>query len=366
MIRVHRGTEPPELARERHRRLAKLALEWRRRGFDSSEASAVAEFARAHEAELDRGYGVARDVLRDRLHKKCSYCERCVSPSDPIDHYRPRRPCERGDGTFDHAGYWWLTWSWSNLLLSCGEHNGIKDNEFEVDGDRMPPLTWDPANELPKLLDPAATDPQEHLEFSEGSDGHWTVQGKTPLGASTAKALQLNRPSDRYDQRLRILEMLVTDLREEAARGREAVGKLWRRKAPIVLDEHAEYRMLARAYLASRIADLLREHGLELPPLSDDAPAEAAEPLFPHRPELEGMSEELVLRIFALGVRPKRRETHAVIVELLSLRPWTLTELAEVLPQQVDTIRRHLEELRTSGHVEFDGECARRAGARGS
>lgn len=252
------------------------------------------------------------------------------------------------------------------MLISCTEHNGIKGNEFEVDGGRMSPLTWEPTSERPQLLDPAATDPHDHLEVFEGSDGHWTVQGKTPLGASTAKALQLDRPSDRYDQRLRILEMLVTDLREHAARGSEAIGELWRRKAPVVLDEDAEYRMLARAYLASRIADLLQEHGLELPSLCDDAPAEAAEPLFPARPELEGMGEDLVLRIFALGVKPQKQQTRAVITELVSLRAWTLDELARVLPQTVATIRGHLQALGTSGEVEFDGVRARRTGALGA
>lgn len=362
MIRVRRGPEPPELAKQRHRRLARLALAWRRLGIDMNDASALVEFVRAHESELERGHGSAREVLRDRLRKKCSYCERSVSKADPLDHYRPRRSCVGEDGTIEHGGYWWLAWSWNNLLLSCTEHNSIKGSKFDVDGPRLTPLTWESANEQPRLLDPAVVDPLEHLELFEGSDGHWTVQGKTRLGASTAEALELDRPSDRYDQRLRILESLVTDLRERATSGSHALRELWRRKIPVVLDEDAEFRMLAWAYLVKRIADLICEHGLELPSLYDAAPAEEAEPLFPVRPALEGLGEALTLRILALGSKPRAEATRAVIIELVSLRAWSLDALLEVLPQSVETIRKHLRALETSGDVEFDGVQIYRVG----
>lgn len=363
MIRIRRGAEPPELAKERYWRLARLALEWRGSGLDPADVSAVAGFTRTHDAELERGHGVAREVLRGRLRKKCSYCERCVSPTDPLDHYRPRRPCKGDDGTLDHGGYWWLTWSWSNLLLACTEHNGIKGSRFEVDGPRMQPLGSDATNELPRLLDPAAVDPQDHLVFFKGSDGHWTVQGKTPVGASTARVLQLDRPSDRYDLRLRSLADLVEDLREHARLGRAELEELWARKLPIVLDEDAEYRMLARAYLEDQVADLLREHGLELPSLRDDGPADDPESLFPEIPAQEGVGEELSLRILALGDKPPQEDTRAVILELVALRAWTPDELAQVLPQAVATIRGHLRELARRGDIELDGDTIRRKGS---
>ena len=61
-------------------------------------------------------------VLQSIYHLKCAYCEKkLLDASKPIEHYRPKR-----------GGYYWLAYSWDNLLLSCTECNTSKGNRFPI------------------------------------------------------------------------------------------------------------------------------------------------------------------------------------------------------------------------------------------
>ncbi len=59
--------------------------------------------------------------LRNIYSDKCAYCEKDIS-DDPqaIEHYRPKDK------------YYWLAYSWDNLLLSCTRCNSKKFNNFKV------------------------------------------------------------------------------------------------------------------------------------------------------------------------------------------------------------------------------------------
>jgi len=60
--------------------------------------------------------------LRDIYNLKCGYCEKgLLDASKPIEHYRPKR-----------GGYYWLAYSWDNLLLSCTECNSAKGDKFPL------------------------------------------------------------------------------------------------------------------------------------------------------------------------------------------------------------------------------------------
>lgn len=59
---------------------------------------------------------VALDAL---YHKKCAYCEKSLKDADRhIEHYRPKNP------------YYWLAFSWDNLLIACDKCNKLKSNKF--------------------------------------------------------------------------------------------------------------------------------------------------------------------------------------------------------------------------------------------
>jgi len=60
-----------------------------------------------------------KDKLYTIYNKKCAYCEKDIS-DDPkaIEHYRPKDI------------YYWLAYSWDNLLLSCTRCNSKKGTKF--------------------------------------------------------------------------------------------------------------------------------------------------------------------------------------------------------------------------------------------
>lgn len=59
-----------------------------------------------------------KNKLREIYHGKCAYCETSVEQFD-VEHFRPKR-----------GGYYWLAYSWDNLLLSCPICNVAKGNSF--------------------------------------------------------------------------------------------------------------------------------------------------------------------------------------------------------------------------------------------
>ena len=53
-----------------------------------------------------------KNELKRLYNSKCGFCEKDVTDHTPhVEHYRPK------------AKYWWLAYSWDNLLLACEECN---------------------------------------------------------------------------------------------------------------------------------------------------------------------------------------------------------------------------------------------------
>ena len=125
---------------------------------------------------------------------KCAYCEGSVLVYYEIEHYRPKK-----------AGYYWLGYAWSNLLIACRHCNGRKGTQFplEPDGKHIA-FTGDPADDLqadcfradkgllqaekPLLLNPEIDDPNDHLAFRP--DG--SIHGKTWRGKETIRICGLD------------------------------------------------------------------------------------------------------------------------------------------------------------------------------
>jgi 5-methylcytosine-specific restriction endonuclease McrA len=138
-----------------------------------------------------------RDGLREAFHGKCAYCESPDLPSAPLEvaHFRPTGGAIGADGTERREHYWWLTYSWTNLLLACSDCVRAKGNRFPVDGPRAGP--GEPATaERYLLLDPRRREgddgddsPSGHLVFL--ADG--SVASVTARGTATIDVLALNR-----------------------------------------------------------------------------------------------------------------------------------------------------------------------------
>lgn len=70
-------------------------------------------------------YRDIKDKLDAIYYKKCCYCE-TINEQLEVEHYRPKR-----------GGYYWLAYSWDNLLLSCTTCNSYKNSQFPIKGNRI-------------------------------------------------------------------------------------------------------------------------------------------------------------------------------------------------------------------------------------
>jgi len=60
-----------------------------------------------------------KEALDIIYHRKCAYCEKSLKDADRhVEHYRPKIP------------YFWLAFSWDNLLIACKKCNELKSNQF--------------------------------------------------------------------------------------------------------------------------------------------------------------------------------------------------------------------------------------------
>ena len=143
------------------------------------------------------GHASVRAALHEAFHDKCAYCESPGLSSAPlgVEHFRPKGGAIGADGSESREHYWWLTYTWSNLLLACSDCNRAKGSRFPVDGPRAGPGD-DVRGERSLLLDPRLgadesgdDSPGRHLVFLD--DG--TVASTTPRGTATIDVLALNR-----------------------------------------------------------------------------------------------------------------------------------------------------------------------------
>ena len=116
-----------------------------------------------------------KDELKRIYNEKCTFCEEKVKEcidnnledcSQTIEHYRPK------------GKYYWLAYSWDNLLLCCHRCNQNKDNHFEIDNtqleynesfkDKIHTSTNDYQDEKPKIINPELESVIDKLSFYDG------------------------------------------------------------------------------------------------------------------------------------------------------------------------------------------------------
>lgn len=221
MIRVDRGpAEPAALAKARGRRLGTAIQAYNTHGVGSPELTAT--LVGYNLPAVKRELYLAQD-------KKCAWCERRRDySSSPVDHFRPRDGAWRhkrgAPRRVDRGHYWWLTWTWTNLLFVCSRCNdpGHKANYFPlaaasaalvspkrpVQG-KSGPFLFRTASERPLLIDPAAEDPLDHIAWRplqrqlERGDWKWVPWGLTPRGQETIDVLRLGEIADEVEDHLR-------------------------------------------------------------------------------------------------------------------------------------------------------------------
>jgi len=220
MIRIQRGAEPSALAAARARRLAASFQAYNVHGAGSPELTATLV-----------GYNVptVKDTLFLAQHKKCAWCERRRDySSSPVDHYRPKDGAWRhkrgARRVVDRGHYWWLTWTWTNLLFVCPRCNdaGHKANHFPLAAGsaviappsrpyrgRVGSALFRTASERPLLIDPGAEDPLDHVVWRplqtqlDRRNWKWSPWGLSARGWETIEVLRLGELADEIEHHLR-------------------------------------------------------------------------------------------------------------------------------------------------------------------
>lgn len=222
MIRIVRGPEPDSLRQERAKGLERL-----RDLVSMGDRS-------AHLKGYDHA-DVKRRLYQDQ-HKKCAWCEGELSySSDPVEHVRPKRGAWRDlpgvprvtrpkSSPHSPNHYWWLTWTWENLLLSCSRCNdqGHKANYFPLVAETneqpeptflagaLPDDAFAPTAESPLLLDPTEPgfDFLDHVRWVPSQRRlhrrywTWTPIEQTARGEATIRILKLTELADRVQAHL--------------------------------------------------------------------------------------------------------------------------------------------------------------------
>lgn len=218
-----RGEEPADLKKVRDARLKELRelIQREKRDPKSKEIT---------------GYGLpsVRESLFNGQGKKCCYCEGPVEGRfDPVEHYRPKTLVARDGTTPERPGYWWLAFSWENLLFSCPYCNGEKLTKFPLHAGSSPLSAEDapPGPEKPHLLDPYDTspdrDPVALIEFrrtTERGKETWRAfprNGDVSARRTIEDIVRLNRDglSGKYREHVQKVVIPKADSVKNALRG---------------------------------------------------------------------------------------------------------------------------------------------------
>lgn len=116
------------------------------------------------------GYRVVAEMLWKAQHHKCCYCEKLIERCySDVEHYRPKAQADRGPHHTATHGYWWLAFTWKNLLFSCPNCNRgrAKSIKFPLAKGGIPLVAEQPPGrrERALLLDPASECGVNHIEF---------------------------------------------------------------------------------------------------------------------------------------------------------------------------------------------------------
>jgi hypothetical protein len=173
-----------------------------------------------------------RDCTIDELallyKNKCAICERDRGTELQVDHYRPKKP--RNNITqiqYNHPGYYWLAYNWSNLIPLCSICNIKKSNKFPLSGwtevNRISDYTnvnglnpfqpydldWLQTQEQPLMINPEHDKtPERHFSFHRNG----RIVGRTDEGIETINICRLNR-KDLIRERLKIREGFVNAIK---------------------------------------------------------------------------------------------------------------------------------------------------------
>ena len=160
---------------------------------------------------------------------RCAYCESYIADFQhgDIEHFRPKRAVTdendapvmitNPDGTTrEHPGYYWLAYTWRNLLPSCitcnqpGEEGIGKRSRFPLERPKYAIKEEEIADERPLLLnpvDPNDEDPEDHLDI-DLETGLMTFRNNSKRGEMCIKVFGLNKRDQLVKERIAAIEQI--------------------------------------------------------------------------------------------------------------------------------------------------------------
>ena len=247
MIRIERPPESPEILQDGGERETQENCEAYDRQPDDYRPG-------AETFDLDRGiYGhpSVRSTLFQAQHNKCCYCESKFGATSygAVEHFRPKGSVQQGQGqNREYPGYYWLAYSWSNLLVSCERCNSShKRSLFPLANPRLRARCHhdDVDTEEPLFVDPAQEDPRRHIRFRGPA-----VEPLTERERETIQGLGLRRSGleEARRKRVDILKAfgLILELGSERERGKVETA---RQRLEAAVRSEAEYSAMARDFL---------------------------------------------------------------------------------------------------------------------
>jgi hypothetical protein len=245
VIRLIRAPEPAPLRDKRPERLA-------------AARTALA----SGEQVVFTGYGDdgVKETLFQGQHRKCAYCEKPEEQSKyrPAEHYRPK------------ARYWWLAWTWENLLFACTDCNSDhKKDQFPLIDEARRLVAEDPppGGEQPLLIDPydPSIDPANEIEFRRErvqSKERWRPYGLTEGGRETIRICGLDRPSllTLYDAHVRELVRPKVERFSSVVETGNAheIVRAWRTLVRGLFGDYQPFQALSRDAVRALVSPLLR------------------------------------------------------------------------------------------------------------
>ena len=149
-----------------------------------------------------------RIALKDIYKNKCAFCEQKIEQYN-VEHYRPKKI------------YYWLAFSWDNLIMACPTCNQSKGINFEIEGFRVE-FDNTEANirninassesydliEEPKMVNPEITNPLGQILFKrDGFIESDNVRFAYTIGKCNIDRKYLN------DERRKLLDVFSRDIR---------------------------------------------------------------------------------------------------------------------------------------------------------
>ena len=131
-----------------------------------------------------------KKFLHGSQHDKCCYCERTRDQVEvDVEHFRPKAEVEEAE---NHPGYWWLAYSWENLLVACKTCNQkYKKSKFPLRDESK--RAWEESSDLgkeePMLINPLEEDPEEFIEYDLSAKFMAKAVGKCERGRKTVDEL---------------------------------------------------------------------------------------------------------------------------------------------------------------------------------